>query len=73
LSVSLQRNVSVYAETAERIDVLFGVKTPEYQKNIVLDGGLNLPRRGEESGEFRPLFNRETADRIAILFALETL
>jgi len=34
-----------WAKTAKRIDVLFEVKTLEGQKNIVLDGGPNPPRR----------------------------
>jgi len=35
------------AETAERIEVLFGLETLGDERNIVLDMGLDPSRRGE--------------------------
>jgi len=66
LCVSLAVRRLRRAKTAERIEVLFGVKTLGGQRNIVLDAGPDPPRRGKEDAHsmqtlpnyFGPLFIR---------------
>jgi len=50
LSVCLSRGFTQlrFAKTAERIEILFGVKTFGGSRNIVLDGGLDPSQLGEE-------------------------
>jgi len=60
LSVSLSSSFTRLwvAKTAERIEVLFGVKTLGNQRNIVLDGGPDPPSaRGREVHSMQPLPN----------------
>jgi len=58
LSVCLSVTRLWCAETAERIEILFGVKTPGSPGNSLLDGGPDPPRRGEEKVHLmQPLSN----------------
>jgi len=55
-SVGLSATWTGCENTAQRIDVLFGVGTPEYPRNIVLDKGPHHQRRARD-GSMRPLLN----------------
>jgi len=43
-------------KTAERIEVLFGLKTLRGPRNIVLDGGPDLPTERERRSAFDAIF-----------------